>query len=268
MILDKLAEHAHARVANDQLGLPFEEMKTQALALPRGDFRFEKALKTAYQENGVAIISEVKKASPSKGVISEAFPYLEIASHYQAVGCTCLSVLTEPKWFLGSDDIFRDIRKQCSLPIIRKDFTIHPYQIYQAKVMGADAVLLICALLDTATISSYLEICDSLGMTALVETHDQSELVSAQEAGARVIGVNNRNLKDFSVDLSNASELRKQLHKDVLFVAESGITTPQDGITLVKGGANALLIGEALMKCQSREGISQFISTLRDGVTC
>lgn len=265
MILDELAAHAKERVALDKETVSLEEIKAQALALPKGDFIFEKTLKLGAEKDGVAIISEVKKASPSKGVISPDFPYLQVAKSYEEHGCHCMSVLTEPKWFLGSDSIFCEIRQQSNLPMIRKDFTIDEYQIYQAKVMGADAVLLICALLDTETIINYLNICEILGISALVETHDETELLSAQTAGARIIGVNNRNLKDFSVNLNNASSLRKKLDKDVIFVAESGILTPEDGISLVKDGANALLIGEALMRAEDKnsflQGIFQGVSS-------
>lgn len=261
MILDQLADHARERVAKDKEHISLEEMEAKALALPKGDFSFEKAI--ANSPDGVAIIAEVKKASPSKGVISPDFPYMDIAKTYQAIGCHCMSVLTEPKWFLGSDEIFCAIRKETSLPMIRKDFTVDKYQIYQAKVMGADAVLLICAILDTETIRAYLEICDTLGLTALVETHNEEELDSAQTAGARLIGVNNRNLKDFTVNLDNASTLRKKLSKEVLFVAESGIATAEDGVALAKDGANALLIGEALMRAEDKEA---FLRGILEGV--
>lgn len=258
MILDQLAEHAKERVEADKKLVSFDEMKQKAESMEKGDFSFENTLKN----NKVSIISEVKKASPSKGVISEDFPYIEVAKAYEKAGCHCLSVLTEPKWFLGSDQIFQEVRKVTRLPMLRKDFTVDAYQIYQAKVMGADAILLICALLDTETVKNYLKICDDLGISALVETHDGEELESAQQAGARLVGVNNRNLKDFSVDLGNASHLRKQLKKDVIFVAESGISTPEDGIQLVKDGANALLIGEALMRTTDK---SAFVSAVLKG---
>lgn len=259
MILDELAEHARERVAQDKTKTPLDKMKEQALSLPKGNFRFEKALK----ENDISIIAEVKKASPSKGVISQDFPYIDIAKEYEKAGATCVSVLTEPKWFLGSDEIFTDVRKTIDLPIIRKDFTIDEYQIYQAKVLGADAVLLICALLDTATIKEYLQICNELELSALVETHNEDEIQSALEAGARILGVNNRNLKDFTVNLDNASDLKKHVPEGVLFVAESGILSPADGVNLAKSGANALLIGEALMKTDS---IESFINEIKVGV--
>ncbi len=260
MILDELAEHARERVAIDKEKISLEKMKELALSLSKNNFRFEKALK----ENKISIIAEVKKASPSKGVISEEFPYIDIAKEYEKSGATCVSVLTEPKWFLGSDQIFRDVRKTIDLPIIRKDFTIDEYQIYQAKVMGADAVLLICALLDTDTIKKYLNICEELELSALVETHNEDEIKSALKAGARILGVNNRNLKDFTVNLDNASDLKKHVPEGIIFVAESGITSPIDGINLAKSGANALLIGEALMKTNS---IENFISEIKDGVS-
>jgi indole-3-glycerol phosphate synthase len=256
MILDELAAYAKIRVNKDKSEISFEKIKRDAYALPKGSFIFENALK----KDTASIICEVKKASPSKGVISEDFPYLSIAKSYEYAGATCISVLTEPKWFLGSDSIFQEIRQFVSLPMLRKDFTVDPYQIYQAKVFGADAVLLICALLDTDTIKEYLQICDTLGISALVETHNAEEIDSAVCAGARIIGVNNRNLHDFSEDLSTAPLLKEKIPKDVLFIAESGIKTPEDGISLFKSGANALLIGEAIMKC---DNISTFIQELR-----
>ena len=244
MILDELAAYAAYRVEEAKKKLSPEEIRTQAEYLPKGDFRFEKALK----KKGMSFICEVKKASPSKGVIAEEFPYTEIARAYEAAGADCVSVLTEPKWFLGSDDIFREIRATISLPMIRKDFTVDSYQIYEAKLMGADAVLLICALLDTETIRSYIEICDRLGLSALVEVHDKNEMDSAIKAGARVIGVNNRNLKDFTVDISNSTRLRSLAPENALFVAESGIKTAEDIQVLKDAGVNGVLIGETLMR--------------------
>lgn len=256
MILDELAKHARERVEIAKDKISFDGLKEQALELPRGTFAFEKALKM----NKPAIICEVKKASPSKGVIAEYFPYIDIAKEYENIGATCISVLTEQKWFLGSDEIFKAIREVVSLPMIRKDFTIDSYQIYEAKVMGADAVLLICALLDTAIITEYIKICDELGMTALVETHNEEEIRSAIEANARVIGVNNRNLKNFTVDLNHANDLRAYIPDEVTFVAESGIATVEDGVNLLKNGANALLIGEALMRSDDK---AQFVKELK-----
>lgn len=259
MILDKIAEHTKQRIAEDKAKLSFDDIKEQATALPKGNFRFEKTLK----ENAPSIICEVKKASPSKGIISEDFPYLAIAQEYEAIGADCISVLTEPKWFLGSDEIFKEIRQAVSLPMIRKDFTLDKYQIYQAKIMGADAVLLICSLLDTHTLKQYIYLCDSLGLSALVETHNHDEILSAIAAGARVIGVNNRNLNTFSVDLSHAAQLKQHIPDHITFVAESGIATPKDAIGLVKAGAHSLLIGEALMRSENK---SLFLQQIKEGV--
>lgn len=258
MILDELANHARERVDKARELISLEVIREAAMESPIGTFRFEKAL----AEERPAIICEVKKASPSKGIIADDFPYVEIAKEYEAVGASCISVLTEPKWFLGSDDIFREIRGQVSIPMIRKDFTIDEYQIYEAKVMGADAVLLICALLDTKTVARYLKICDTLGMTALVETHNEEEIQSAIIAGARVLGVNNRNLKNFTVNLEHASDLKQYVPEDILFVAESGIVTEADGIRLLENGADALLIGEALMRSADKKS---FVKTIKGG---
>lgn len=256
-ILDQLAEYAKERVAKDQEKISLEEMKSRAFALEKGDFSFEKALK----REKPALICEVKKASPSKGIISHDFPYLEIAKSYERAGATCLSVLTEPKWFMGSDEIFSEIRSATDLPMLRKDFTVDAYQIYQSKVMGADCILLICAILDTETIKNYKNICDSLGLSVLVETHDETEIASALSAGASILGVNNRNLKDFSVNLNHASELKKCVPEGITFVAESGISSSEDGIKLVKEGADALLIGEALMRSEDKSGFVNRVKT-------
>lgn len=244
MILQELAALAAERVKQARQKVPLEEMRAAALALPRKDFCFEGRLRSP----DLSFICEIKKASPSKGIISPDFPYREIAQAYEAAGADCVSCLTEPRYFLGSDKIFQEIRSELRLPMLRKDFTVDAYQLYEAKCLGADAVLLICALLDTATVASYLEICDSLGLSALVETHDEAEVRSAVSAGASLIGVNNRNLNNFSVDLANAIRLRDKIPASAVFVAESGIHTPAEVAVLKKAGADAVLIGEALMR--------------------
>ena len=246
-ILDTIAAHARIRVAADRERLSLEALKERCANLPPA-----RGFAAALRKPGMRFICEVKKASPSKGVISPDFPYLGIARDYEAAGADAVSCLTEPKWFLGSDDIFREIRKTIALPMIRKDFTVDEYQIYQARLMGADAVLLICSLLDTATVARYLEICDSLGLDALVETHDEAEIASAVAAGARVIGVNNRNLKDFSVDFTNAARLRDRIPPEALYVAESGVTSPDDAAVLKRIGADAVLMGEVLMRAADK----------------
>lgn len=248
MILDEIASYAAQRVARAKERVSLGELRETALKLPKGDLKFTKAL----QADGMSLICEVKKASPSKGIISEEFPYLAIAKDYEAAGANCISCLTEPKWFLGSDDIFREIREEVPTPMLRKDFTVDEYQLYEAKVLGADAVLLICALLDTKTIERHLGICDALGLSALVEAHDETEIESAVQAGAKIIGVNNRNLKNFTVDFGNAARLREKIPTNVLFVAESGVTGVQDIARLKTAGADAVLVGEALMKAPDR----------------
>ena len=193
-------------------------------------FPFEKAL----AKEGMSYICEVKKASPSKGVIAEDFPYLKIAEEYEQAGASAVSVLTEPKWFLGSNDYLEEISKQIKIPILRKDFTVCEYQIYEAKIIGASAVLLICSLMDTQALKEYIELCDSLGLSALVEAHTEDEIHSALAAGARIIGVNNRNLRNFSVDTENSIKLRSLVPENVLFVGESGIKTSRDVVKLKK----------------------------------
>ena len=255
MILDELADYARVRVAKDKEENSIEvlqELCCNSNAHPNCPrFCFEQALR----QDGLSFICEVKKASPSKGIIAEHFPYLDIAKQYEQAGADCISCLTEPKWFLGSDKIFTDIREAVHTPMIRKDFTVDAYQIYQAKLMGADAVLLICAILDTKTIASYLELCDNLGLTALVEAHDAAEIQSAVAAGARVIGVNNRNLKDFSVDFSNASRLRDLIPPECIYVAESGVSNAADVAALRQVGADAVLMGEVLMRAKDKASL-------------
>lgn len=250
-ILEEIAAYARTRVETDRAALPLEALKECCRALGPGAGAFE----TALRGPGMSLICEIKKASPSKGVISPDFPYLDIARDYRAAGADALSCLTEPRWFLGSDRIFEEIRGAVSTPMLRKDFTVDEYQIYQARAMGADAVLLICALLDTRAIAQYLELCVSLGLTALVEAHDEREISSAVAAGAAVIGVNNRNLKNFQVDFSNAARLRDSIPPHALYVAESGISGPEDAAALRAIGADAALVGEALMRATDRRAL-------------
>lgn len=247
-ILDKLADYARERVEISKQSVSIDEMKEQAFRLPKGNFEFENALK----KKDISFICECKKASPSKGIIAEEFPYLQIAKAYEKAGADCISVLTEPKWFLGSDAYLKEIADSVSIPCIRKDFTVDEYMIYEAKVLGASAVLLICSILSEEKIEEYIRICDSLGMSALVEAHDENEVKTALDAGARMIGVNNRNLKDFSVDTDNSKRLRSLIPSDVLFVSESGVQSADDVAKLREIGADAVLIGETLMRAEDK----------------
>lgn len=247
-ILEQLAEHAVYRTEQAKKKLPLTEIKKQALFLQKGNFSFEKAL----QKPGISFICECKKASPSKGLIAPDFPYLEIAKAYEAAGADAISVLTEPKWFLGSDAYLREIAETVAIPCLRKDFTVDEYMIHEAKLLGASAVLLICAILSEARIKEYLAVCEELGLSALVEAHDEAEVEMALRAGARVIGVNNRNLKDFTVDTENSRRLRERIPKQVLFVSESGVSGAEDVKRLSEIGADAVLVGEALMRAADK----------------
>lgn len=251
MILDTLAEATKKRIEEQKKHISPEELKAKALSLPKKNFAFEKALRG----EEIRFICEVKKASPSKGLIAPDFPYVQIAKDYEAAGAAAVSVLTEPEYFKGDDRYVMEISKNISLPIIRKDFTVDEYMIYQAVVMGASAVLLICSLLDTETIRNYIGICDTLGLSALVEAHDEQEVRSAVEAGAKLIGVNNRNLKDFTVDINNCIRLRSLVPDKITFVAESGIKTAEDINALRKANVNAVLIGETLMRAKNKKAM-------------
>lgn len=248
-ILEQLAAHARERTEQAKQQVSAETLRQQAFALPKGSFSFENALR----KPGISFISECKKASPSKGLIVSDFPYLDIAKEYEAAGADCISVLTEPKWFLGSNQYLKEIAGAVSIPCLRKDFTVDEYMILEAKVLGAAAVLLICSILTEQQIRQYLRLCDALGLSALVEAHDEQEVQMALRAGARVIGVNNRNLKDFSVDTANSRRLRALIPRDVLFVSESGVSSAADVEALRRIGADAVLIGETLMRAKDKK---------------
>ena len=248
-ILEQLAAYADERVRQAKKKIPLERIRDQALALDKGNFVFEKALK----KPGISFICECKKASPSKGVIAEYFPYLEIAKAYEAAGAEAISVLTEPKWFLGSDGYLKEIANTVSIPCLRKDFTVDEYMIYEAKLLGASAVLLLCSILTENQMKEYIDICDDLGLSALVETHDALEVKMALNAGARIIGVNNRNLKDFTVDVENSRRLRELIPPEILFVSESGVSSAEDVEKLKEIGADAVLVGEALMRAPDKK---------------
>lgn len=250
MILDKITASTKIRVDNDKQKISLEEMIKQAESMESNtDFSFEAALK----KKDINFICEVKKASPSKGIIAEDFPYIEIAKDYEAAGASCISVLTEPDYFLGSDNYLTEIKSQVLTPVLRKDFVIDPYQIYQGKVLGADCILLICSLLNENTIREYIHLADKLGLSSLVEAHDEEEIKMAISAGARMIGVNNRNLKTFEVDIHNSERLRKLVPDHILFIAESGIKSAEDIKILRKAKVNGVLIGETLMRSPNKK---------------
>lgn len=268
MILDEIAKSTIKRVAEKKRERPLEEIKEEALKKAesersasggRSGFRFEKALR----EGDISFICEVKKASPSKGLIAEHFPYLQIAQEYEAAGAAAVSCLTEPEYFLGNDRYLEEIAAAVDIPVLRKDFTVDAYQIYEAKVLGAEAVLLICAILDDAQLKEYVGIADSLGLSALVEAHDRQEISRALSCGARVLGVNNRNLKDFTVNVENSLQLRRNVPKDVVFVAESGIRTAEDIEKLRNGNVQAVLIGEALMRSPDKKAMLEELRGIR-----
>ncbi|MCD8307724.1 MAG: indole-3-glycerol phosphate synthase TrpC [Clostridia bacterium] len=253
-ILETIADCTRERVADHKERLPLADCKKTAEDLHEKDGL---VLETnpfyrALLKPGISFICEIKRASPSKGLIAPVFPYLDIAREYTEAGADAISVLTEPRFFQGSDDIFREIRAAVRTPMIRKDFTVDEYMIYEAKTLGADAVLLIVSLLGKAQLQEYLDIAHSLGLAALVEAHDETEIQTAVSCGAHILGVNNRNLKDFTVDIMNSVRLRKQVPADVLFVSESGMKTRENIETLESNGVNAVLIGETLMRSRDK----------------
>lgn len=259
MILDTLAAASKKRAEAAKQKIPQKEMERMAYEKAEKNQSTEAAFpfETALSSPGISFICEIKKASPSKGLISSDFPYLDIAKDYEAAGAEAISVLTEPDYFCGSNDYLTQISQEVSLPLLRKDFTVDPYQIYEARVIGASAVLLICSLLDTNALKVSLRICDSLGLSALVEAHDEAEVHSALMAGARIIGVNNRNLKTFEVDFHNSLRLRPLVPPGTLFLAESGIKSEEDIRTLADADVNGILIGESLMRSSDKKELIQ-----------
>ena len=249
MILDTIVEATKVRVAQEKKVETPEAVKAAALALPSDTgFPFEAALR----QQDFNFICEVKKASPSKGIIAEHFPYLDIAKEYEVAGAAAISVLTEPDFFKGDKKYLQEIASTVKIPVLRKDFIIDEYQIYQAKVWGASAILLICACLDVPTLTKFRELADSLGLSSLVEAHDEQEVQMAIDCGARIIGVNNRNLKDFTVDVQNSVRLRNLVQDDVIFVSESGLETPEDIQVLRDNNIGVALMGETFMRSPNK----------------
>ena len=266
-ILKTITERTRERIREQEKLIPPAEMRRMAEAVLReeqagaaanssGD-RLEKdympVFERALRRPGMSFICEVKKASPSKGIIAEDFPYVDIAKDYEAAGASAISCLTEPYWFLGSDVYLEEIAETVSVPVLRKDFTCSEYMIWQAKALGASAVLLICSVLDDVELREYHRLTKELHMSALVEAHDAGEIERAKQAGARIIGVNNRNLKDFSVDIGHSARLRQLAGEDTVFVSESGIRGPEDMKALCENGTDAVLIGEMLMRSSDRQ---------------
>ena len=254
-ILQEIAQRTKQRIETQKINLPLQRlMEITSSDAAANDFPFEKAIRRG-ETKDVSFICEIKKASPSKGIIAEDFPYIEIARDYEAAGAAAISVLTEPYYFKGSDQYLREIANAVSIPLLRKDFTVDSYMIYEAKMLGASAVLLICSILDQETLTQYIEISHSLGLSALVEAHDEAEIKMALNAGARVIGVNNRDLKTFTIDMNNSIRLRKQTPNHIIFVSESGIQTAEDVEILRQNKVDAALIGETLMRSPDKKAM-------------
>lgn len=273
MILDRIAEVSRERVQEEKRRRPLFEVRRQAeerLLRERamkgraagGGGRFMEALRRP----GLSFICEVKKASPSKGLISPDFPYLRIAADYEAAGADAVSVLTEPEFFLGRDSYLEEIREASALPILRKDFVVDAYQVCQAKAMGASALLLIAAILEEGQMKEYISLASELGLDVLAEAHTEAEVLAADRAGARILGVNNRDLRTFQVDFSNALRLKGLVRPGVLFVAESGVRGTEDVRLLARAGADAVLVGEALMRAKDRRGLLRAMREAADGV--
>lgn len=247
-ILEEIAEKTRERIRKEKRQFPLDQLKTLAEKAPQQPSFLE-----ALKKPGMSYICEVKKASPSKGLIAPEFPYLEIAKEYEAAGASAISCLTEPFYFMGSDTYLREITETVDIPVLRKDFTVDKYMIYQAKAFGAAAVLLICAILNDQELLEYRELAETLGMDALVEAHDENEVARALKTGAKIVGVNNRDLKTFKVDMNNSIRLRNLAPDNVVFVSESGIKNAGDIAILERNRVGAVLIGETLMRSPDKK---------------
>lgn len=258
-MLDEIVEKTKQRIEDEKKIITLDDLKNEvSLMKIEDDFPFKRAL----MEDDISIIAEVKRASPSKGLIAEDFDYLAIAKEYEDAGASAISVLTEPYFFMGSDDYLRDIAANVSIPVLRKDFVVDEYMIWQAKALGASAILLIVSVLDIVQLKKYLDLAHDLGLSAIVETHDGDEIRRALTVGAEIIGVNNRDLTDFTVDIENSINLRRCVSGDVVFISESGIKTKEDVTRLKENEVDAVLIGETLMKCDDKKAM---ISELKNG---
>ena len=258
-MLDEIVEKTKERVEIAKGIVSMDDLKNEVSLMDiTDDFPFKKAL----SGEDIAIIAEVKKASPSKGVIAEDFDYLAIAKEYESAGASAISVLTEPYFFMGSDDYLKEISENVSIPVLRKDFIVDEYMIWEAKALGASAILLIVSILDIVQLKKYLDLAHDLGLSAIVEAHDSDEIMRALTVGAEIIGVNNRNLNDFTVDIENSISLRRCVSGDVIFISESGIKTKEDVRRLKENNVDAVLIGETLMKSDDKKAM---ISELKNG---
>ena len=258
-MLDEIVEKTRERLIESKKNKPLEELKREVQEFEiTQDFPFKDAL----SESEISIIAEVKRASPSKGMIAEDFDYLAIAKEYEEAGASAISVLTEPYFFKGSNDYLKEIAQEVSIPILRKDFVIDEYMVWEAKAIGASAVLLIVSILNIVELKKYLDLAHDLGLSAIVETHDSDEIRTALNVGAEIIGVNNRDLTDFTVNIENSINLRRCVSGDVIFISESGIKTPEDVRKLKENNVDAVLIGETLMKCDDKKSM---IAELKNG---
>ena len=252
-ILEEIAEKTKQRIQEEKSRVSVEDLKSRIV---KNEISFLEALK----KEGMSYICEVKKASPSKGLIAPDFSYLKIAKEYEAAGASAISCLTEPYYFQGSDRYLEEITSEVKIPVLRKDFTVDEYMIYQARVLGASAILLICAILDDSQMKNYRQLAESMGMDALVEAHDEREVERALECGAKIVGVNNRDLRTFQVDMANSIRLRKMAPEDVVFVSESGIRTSDDIRRLYENQVDAVLIGETLMRSEDKKAALELLN--------
>jgi len=259
-ILDEIAAKTKLRVAKAKTNAPLDLVRSKALGVCQARIGDTMPFETALAAPGLSFICEVKKASPSKGIIAENFPYLDIAREYEAAGAAAISVLTEPEYFLGSDRYLQEIAAKTNIPVLRKDFIVDSYQIYEVKLLGAQAVLLIAALIDAKTLAAFIKTAEELGLSALVEIHSEAEAEQALEAGARIIGINNRDLKTFKVDTGVTARLKKRMPAEIITVAESGIQSADDVREMKETGVDAVLIGESLMRAKDKK---QFLAELK-----
>ena len=261
MIIDDIIESTKERVAQNKKLHPIEKIAAVAFDKPINfDYPFEKALR----KPGLSYIMEVKRAIPTKGQITQNFDYKTIAKEYEDIGASAISVVTEPDFFKGDDDFLAEIAKIVKIPVLRNDFIVDEYMVYESKLLGADAIILLCSVLDEITLMRCLNLAERLGMSALVEAHSSMQVKKALRVGAKIIGVNNCDLRTFKVDMKNSVELRSMVGDDIIFVSESGIKTADDIKVLEENNVDAVLIGETLMKSHDKRKTFEILQGLKE----
>lgn len=262
MIIDDIVASTFERVAENKKRNSIDKLARLAFEKPiNKDYPFEKALRN---KANLAYIMEIKRCVPTKGEITRNFDYKSIAKEYEDIGATAISVMTEPDYFKGDDDFLAEIARIVKIPVLRDDFIVDEYMVYESKLLGADAITLICSVLDEITLMRCLNLAENLGMSAVVEAHSSMQVKKALRVGAKIIAVNNCDLRNFEIDMNNSLELQKMIPEDVIFISRSGVKTYQDICKLEENNVNAVMVGEVLMRSHDKRKTFEILQGLRE----